>query len=207
MKAFIKDLIPLTLKVKIRRALNNTKIKIHNFPENLAPLKCIIKYNKYGGYCIPIKAIHRPAAHMILSNRVYESQTIEFIRNNAKGGDIIHAGTFFGDFLPALATAIQGHAKIWAFEPNPESYRCAQITILINNIKNTHLTNAGLGARNDISFIETVDDHGNELGGASRITSSTNGKKKAAKRSHKCDRRYHSPRKTHFHNTAGCRRL
>ena len=49
---------------------------------------------------------------------------------------------------------------------------------MINNIKNTHLKNAGLGARNDISFVETVDDHGNDLGGASRITSFTNGDQK-----------------------------
>ncbi len=86
--------------------------------EALEALKCKVSYNKYGGYCVPLSSCHRPAALKILSNDVYEPKTIEYILSNCNNGDVIHAGTYFGDFLPALAKGLASDAKIWAFEPN-----------------------------------------------------------------------------------------
>ena len=91
--------------------------------------------------------------------------------SNCADGDIVHAGAYFGDFLPALSKGCASNAKVWAFEPNLENYRCANITIQINNLENVELTNAALGARRESLLMKTSDENGRALGGASRIIS------------------------------------
>ncbi|MAA79031.1 MAG: hypothetical protein CL916_07195, partial [Deltaproteobacteria bacterium] len=91
-----------------------------------------IAYNKFGVYCVPNSSLSRPASKKVLQGQVYEPETISFIQDNHQQKDIIHAGTFFGDFLPALSQLCSKKQEIWAFEPNPESYACAQITIKLN---------------------------------------------------------------------------
>jgi FkbM family methyltransferase len=135
-------------------------------------LKRFISRNKYGSYCVPDSSRHRPAAQKILANDIYEPETIEFMIANCGEGDIVHAGTYFGDFLPALAGGCGRHATIWAFEPNPENYACARITLQINDIRNVVLTNAGLGEQQGQLSMLTTDEDGRALGGASRIVKS-----------------------------------
>lgn len=135
----------------------------------LTALKCIVSYNKYGGYCVPESSRHRAAARTILSNEVYEPETIEFLISNCADGDIVHAGAYFGDFLPALSQACGPNAKIWAFEPNPENYKCAKITTCINDISNVELINAGLGERKEMLVMLTSDKNGKACGGGSKI--------------------------------------
>jgi FkbM family methyltransferase len=135
----------------------------------LSALKCVVSYNKYGGYCVPESSRHRPAARAILSSDVWEPQTIDFIITNCGSGDVVHAGTFFGDFLPAISKGVSTSSKIWAFEPNPENYRCARITLEINDLNNIVLTNAGLGAKREVLLLQTTDENGRALGGASRV--------------------------------------
>ena len=135
----------------------------------LNALKCRIGYNKYGAYCLPDSSLHRTATRKVLHGEVYEPQTIAFMRQNCAGGDIIHAGTYFGDFLPGLAQACSPKTKIWAFEPNPESFRCAQITVLLNDLDKVTLTNAGLGSQQGKLAIRTKDESGRGLGGKSQI--------------------------------------
>ena len=146
-------------KSKNVRSVNNSK----------QVLDGLVAYNKYGGYFTPLSSQKRPAVQSILSGSVYEPDTISFMRNNCSNGDIIHAGTFFGDFLPGLSGAISNNAKIWAFEPNIENFRCAQITSLINNLNNVKLFNSGVGEINTIvpMQIETVE--GISMGGGSTI--------------------------------------
>jgi FkbM family methyltransferase len=111
----------------------------------------------------------RPAVQRILARRVYEPDTLAFMREHCGDGDIVHAGTFFGDFLPALSSACSPQAKVWAFEPNPDNFRCASITVAVNNLGNVSLMNAGLGAAATQQCVQTKDDAGQPLGGASRI--------------------------------------
>jgi FkbM family methyltransferase len=135
----------------------------------LAVLKCVVSYNRYGGYCVPLSSHHRPAAQAILAGDVYEPDTIDYLMSNCADGDIVHAGTYFGDFLPALSQACSPGAKIWAFEPNSENYRCAKITALINDISNVELRHAGLGERNEKLTLSVTDEKGQSRGGSSRI--------------------------------------
>jgi FkbM family methyltransferase len=136
-------------------------------------LQCLVAYNRYGGYCVPQSSHYRPAAQKILAGDVWESETIEFMIENAGQGDIVHAGAYFGDFLPALSRACTRDARLWAFEPNPENYRCARITCEINNLSNVVLTNAGLGLQQGSFLMRVSDSNGRALGGASRMVSST----------------------------------
>lgn len=134
-------------------------------------LQCTVAYNEYGGYCVPLSSVHRPAAKRILRHQVYEPETIKLIASQCAEDDVVHAGAFFGDFLPALSAACSIRAKVWAFEPNPESYRCARITIELNQLSNVELINAALGAKASWLPLRTADPDGLALGGASRIVS------------------------------------
>ncbi len=81
-------------------------------------------------------------------------------------GDIIHGGTFFGDMLPAFSRAFD---QVWAFEPNADSFKCAEITLRLNDISNVTLVNAGMGAREHRAAL-TTEQNGQYLGGGSFIS-------------------------------------
>ena len=134
-------------------------------------LQCIIAYNKYGGYCVPLTGYFHFVPQTIFKGNVWEQETTEFIVANLGSGDIIHAGTFFGDSLPAIAN-INNKSITWAFEPNPESYRCASITKIINNLNNVRLFNKGLGEHHSLEKMKILNNYdGQSMGGGSRMAS------------------------------------
>ena len=135
----------------------------------LGGLKCCIASNRYGTYCVPQSSAHRPAAQAILKENVWEPHTIELVCAKCADGDIIHAGTYFGDFLPAFSRALRGGRRVWAFEPNPENHLCADVTMRINNLANVVLTNAALGEDSGKLSMAVSDGSGRALGGASRV--------------------------------------
>ena len=150
---------------------------VNNFdllPEELRKevLNVSIAFNKYGAYCTPLSNQHRTLNQKILKGDVFEPETIKYMMEHAGEGDIVHAGTFFGDFLPALSRAIHKDGHIWAFEPNSENYRCAQITMILNGISNVHLINSGLGAKSSTAEMLINDNKGRGLGGSSKIVAS-----------------------------------
>lgn len=161
--------------MRLTRHLKNAGLSILNrgFVKSTRPHShvagFILASNKYGAYCIPASAAHRPAARVVIAGEVWERDTVEFMTANCKSGDIITAGTFFGDFLPALSVAAAAHGTVWAFEPNPESYRCAAITALLNDLRNVKLTNAALGENTETRRLVVRDFTGRALGGASQI--------------------------------------
>jgi FkbM family methyltransferase len=133
-----------------------------------------IAYNELGGYCVPTASSSRPSAQRILRGDVWEPQTLALIEQrvrSAGGGDVVHAGTYFGDFLPALSRAVGTDGRVWAYEPNPENHRCAQITTLLNDLANVELHRAGLGARASVGRLLVADGDGVPLGGGSRFVS------------------------------------
>ncbi|QFU74717.1 FkbM family methyltransferase [Halioglobus maricola] len=116
-----------------------------------------------------LAAPHRTAPRKVLRGEVYEPATLEFMMERCGDGDIVHAGTYFGDFLPALGGSCGPAAKIWAYEPNPENFRCARVTLLINDLDNVVLRNAGLGAAEDSLVMRVRDSEGTALGGKSHV--------------------------------------
>ena len=132
-------------------------------------LSCLVATNEHGTYCVPQASRHRPVAQTILLSRVWEADTLDLVRNADPDGDIVHAGTFFGDFLPALARSRSDGALVWAFEPNAENFRCAQMTVLLNDLQNVVLTHAALGSEPGAALLQTTNKDGVPLGGASRL--------------------------------------
>jgi len=182
MRNFIKKFIPgrlllvlkylyrKMLKLAIRPRLVKSKYDV------LSTLDYVLAENKYGKYCVPVSSRDRLAAQKVLSGDVYEPDTIEFMISYCRDGDIVHAGTYFGDFLPALSRACVSQAKIWAFEPNPENFRCAKKTVEINELHNVVINNMGLGERVESLIMMTTDDNGKALGGRSRLLNIDNNK-------------------------------
>lgn len=132
-------------------------------------LDCRIASNQYGAYAVPRSSEHRPAAQAILGGGVWESETVELLLRCDPDSDVVHAGTFFGDFLPALGRSRTGGARVYAFEPNSENYRCAQITVLLNNLDNVVLTHAGLDVMSGEGEIAVRSADGLSLGGISHL--------------------------------------
>ena len=130
------------------------------------PLAFRTAFNRYGGYCIPVAAEHRFAAQTVIAGEVWEPNTIALMIQACRGGDIVHAGTFFGDFLPALAKAA---AKVWAFEPKRENWRCASLTVSLNGLANVALYLGGLSDHAGEMALQTRDSDGVVLGGASHL--------------------------------------
>ena len=125
----------------------------------------VVAYNRYGGYLVPHASWHRPAARAILEGRVWEPDTLAHILA-VQPRHVVHAGTYFGDFLPALASVAE---RVWAFEPSSENHRCAAATLAINGLVNVELTNAALGARSGTAGLATIDADGRPLGGGSHL--------------------------------------
>lgn len=128
-------------------------------------LKCLIAENKYGKYCVPKVSAHRRAARVVINGNIWEPKTINFLIKNHNNKSIVHAGTYFGDFLPALANL----HKVWAFEPNITNWKCARETMRLNDIKNIILINGGLGEKEEEQEMLIEDNIGRHLGGGSRI--------------------------------------
>lgn len=132
------------------------------------PLQCIVAHNNYGLYCVPERSKQRPASIEIINGRIWEPETISLICRFAGSGDIIHAGTFFGDFLPAISRALVPSAKLWAFEPNSENFQAAAITCRLNDLSNVELHPCGLSERGDRLSLR-IGQGGTWFGGGSHI--------------------------------------
>jgi FkbM family methyltransferase len=133
------------------------------------PLKCFIAANVHGTYCVPAASRQRPAARAILEGKVWEAETLAFLTGQCGSGDVVHAGTYFGDFLPALAKGIAEGARVWAFEPSRENFRCAQITLKLNEIGNVTLTHAALGSGPSDALLCIGGEGRRSAGGSSAI--------------------------------------
>jgi FkbM family methyltransferase len=87
------------------------------------------------------------------------------MRTNTDGRDIVHAGTYFGDFLPGLSPAAR---TVYGFEPNSENFACAEWTTVLNALQNVHLHHAALGASNSDRVMQVARD-GEAFGGISHL--------------------------------------
>jgi|TARA_R110000803_G_scaffold22164_2_gene55293 FkbM family methyltransferase len=127
--------------------------------------KFIYCENKFGLYAVPKVSSHRPAAKHIINGNIWEKNTLEYIDNLNLKNEVIHAGTYFGDFIPFLSTIFK---KIWAFEISKNNYEAAEETIRLNNIDNVNLYRKALGDEDKIVNIET-NINNQDLGGVSRV--------------------------------------
>lgn len=139
-------------------------------PAVAGTLDCLLAANVHGLYCVPQSSVHRPACQAILGGGVWEPDTVTLVSGTDPSGDIVTAGAFFGDMLPAFARSRIEGARVWAFEPNRENFRCAQITVALNDLLAVTLAHAALGAERGVADLAVADALGTSLGGGSHIT-------------------------------------
>ena len=132
-------------------------------------LRCVIAYNMYGGYALPRSSMHRPCAQAILAGMTWEPITVAALERFGRQGDLVHAGTFFGDMLPAASRACGPSGIVWACEPNHENFRCASMTIAINGLTNVRLHHGALGEKPGLGQLMVSSRAGVALGGGSRV--------------------------------------
>lgn len=133
----------------------------------MTPVACALCTNEFGHYAIPLSSAYRPAAQTVLGGDVWERDTLDLLRAHGDR-DVVHAGTYFGDFLPGLSAALRPGRTIYAFEPNAENFACAEWTIALNRVDNVALRHAALSDRAGTLTMQTACN-GQALGGASRI--------------------------------------
>jgi FkbM family methyltransferase len=129
----------------------------------------IVASNKFGQYCVPVSSKTRPAAAVVLAGKVWEWRTIAHIAQHCRDGDVVHAGAYFGDFIPPLSKALCAEGHLWAFEPSSDNYACANRTMELNAIDNATLLHAGLGARAGTQTLRIGRPGDPVMGGASRF--------------------------------------
>lgn len=120
-------------------------------------------------YFVPKYARHRPAVKHLLKGKRYEPKTHALVPQLLKlrPGDMVHAGTFFGDMLPTFSRACDHF--VYAFEPVLENYILAKLCVEENALTNVILLNAALGPANGIAQMDTGPQGGRHRGGASRV--------------------------------------
>lgn len=153
-----------------RRDFIRRRPRFYQPPDGVDAPSYSIAYNTYGAYCVPNNSIHRPAARAVMAGRIWEEATLKIIAAHIAKGDVVHAGTFFGDFLPFLATRLSPEARLWSFEPNRGNFNAAKITVAIGGFGNIELINAGLGAQDGSANLVVKNNRGLDLGGASFIS-------------------------------------
>lgn len=131
-----------------------------------------IASNKYGKYAIPVevKQNARYDVKQILKGQIHEPDTIKFMLTKCGGGIIVHAGAFYGDFLPALGSLPN---KVYAFEPYKRYFDCAEKTLKLNypdGNHNVHLVNMGLGEKGYSKNLLHSDINGKPLGGEALLS-------------------------------------
>lgn len=126
----------------------------------------VIAQNKYGKYAIPheVKNHARFDVKQVLKGKIHEPDTIEYMLKHGKDGLVVHAGAFYGDFLPALSKL----PKVWAFEPYYRYWQCAVKTLELNypnGQSSVGVWNLGLGESSYDKPILHSDPDGKPLGG------------------------------------------
>lgn len=124
----------------------------------------LICKNKYGTFIVP-EEHNRPVTRKLRKGKVHEPNTIEFIRKNYDNKNIVTAGTYIGDFLPAFHNIPQ----VFAFEPVKENHIYANLNKNLNNLDNVTLENLCLSNINTKQNMVTHNARGIPRGGSSSI--------------------------------------
>ena len=124
----------------------------------------MIAQNQWGQYSIPEEISYTYTAQFILEGGVHEDTTVEYLKS--VGGNIIHAGAGFGDFLPALKNC----DKVFTFEPNKLMYQSCLETISLNNLSNVELFPYAIGKFDGTSKLKHIDEMGQEMGPRSEMS-------------------------------------
>lgn len=112
----------------------------------IAEMPHLLATNRYGTYCIPDDFRKREVPRILRAGKVYENDTIEFLRRHIGTGDIVTGGAFVGDFFPALHEVLNKKARIHSFEPSPSSFDACAYTMALNALTRVTLHRCAVGS-------------------------------------------------------------
>lgn len=120
-------------------------------------------------YFVPYYARTRRVGSHILAGKYYEARTHDLVEIILRGtqGDMIHAGTSFGDMLPSFSKKCPG--TVYAFEPVLENYVMARLCVQENDLDNVVLMHAALGPEMSNCRMDVFVEDGTHRGGTSRV--------------------------------------
>lgn len=105
------------------------------------------------------RAIHE----CLRSGYLYEKHTAEaLIEVLGDGATFVDVGAHVGYYTLLARAAVGPNGRVFAFEPNPESYRRLIANIVLNGFGNVHAFNCAVGARNDVLALHINDDNEGE---------------------------------------------
>lgn len=136
-----------------------------------ADIPHILASNRYGTYCVPTEFKRREVPKLLRAGRVYEDDTITFLRRHIGSGDIVTGGAFVGDFFPALHDALGKKARIHSFEPFPTSFEACACTMALNGLTQVTLHRCAVGKdRGTAPFAIARGKSNNSLAAGMHIT-------------------------------------
>ncbi|MGQ0674704.1 MAG: FkbM family methyltransferase [Rhodospirillales bacterium] len=97
------------------------------------------------------------------ARKFYETHTSQVLVGVLRPGDVfVDVGAHVG-YYSLLARALVGPGgRVFAFEPNPETFRMLIANIVGNGYGNVHAFNCALGAKNDVATLHINDDNEGE---------------------------------------------
>ncbi len=97
------------------------------------------------------------------ARKFYETHTSQTLIGVLRPGDVfVDVGAHVG-YYTLLARALVGPSgRVFAFEPNPETFRMLIANIAGNGYGNVHAFNCALGAKNDVATLHINDDNEGE---------------------------------------------
>lgn len=110
-----------------------------------AKIPHLLASNRYGSYCIPTAFRRREVPKLLRAGKVYEEETLSFLRRHVGTGDVITGGAFVGDFFPALHEVLGKTARLHSFEPFPDSFDACAMTMALNNLTKVTLHRCAVG--------------------------------------------------------------
>tara|TARA_Y100000994_G_scaffold213187_1_gene188374 strand:- start:169 stop:939 length:771 start_codon:yes stop_codon:yes gene_type:complete len=170
----------LSMNLFLTKIKNKLRLFFSKIKANLTSTKFIVKYSevtvKNHKYFLLLNALHNDDSYNFLMGNYYEPTTHDYIKKliMKKPGNIIHAGTSFGDMIPSFSQIIGKEYILYAFEPNLENYILCKKTIEENHINNTILFNVALSSKIGFAKLQTIDEKNIPLGGRSIICENGN---------------------------------
>jgi len=119
-----------------------------------------------GSYCLIEGEGYEAVNDRLKEGTYYEPlthQTIEsYLKDNNVVGDILHGGTYVGDYLPHLSAIAPPGTRVYGFEPDNDNYDLTAGTIGASGLTNVWMMKAGVG--NDTQLMEaSVSVGGKEI--------------------------------------------
>jgi len=88
----------------------------------------------------------------------FSPHEVELFRSLLSPGDVVvEAGAYIGCFTVPLSDAVGSAGSVYAFEPNPDSFRILCGNLAVNNVCNVDARQCGLGASQEERTIPLID--------------------------------------------------